>query len=229
MSFRICSLRLFETSLRTRMPFRYGIAVLTECPHVVLVAQIEVEGHMAIGVAAEHLPPRWFDKDPAKISAQEVTEMKASIQHAMAQSVGLRAKSVYRLWRDLYAAQMVWAAEAAQPSLLAHFGATLVECTAIDAFACANSARFAALMQTSALGVELGAHHPRLAGSKPADWLSHLPLSSITVRHTVGLPDPMTDDWNEQLAEHAGGDRPWHQSSDREASTDLPRRQKSSS
>jgi hypothetical protein len=193
MSFRICSLRLFETPLRTRMPFRYGIAVLTECPHVVLVAQVEVDGHVATGVAAEHLLPRWFDKNPAKTSAQEVAEMKASIQHAMAQSVGLRAESVYRLWRDLYAAQMAWAPQAAQPSLLAHFGVTMVERATIDALARASRARFADLVQTNALGIELGAHHPRLAGSNPAHWLPHRPLSSIIVRHTVGLSDPITE------------------------------------
>ena len=191
MSFRICSLRLFEIPLRTRMPFRYGIAVLTECPHVVLVAQIE--GQMATGIAADHLLPKWFDKNPAKTLAQEVMEMKASIQHAMSQSVGLRASSVYRLWRDLYTGQMAWAVEAAQPSLLAHFGVTLVERAVTDAFARASGARFAALVRTNALGIELGAHHPRLAGSEPANWLPHLPLSSVIVRHTVGLSDPITE------------------------------------
>jgi hypothetical protein len=175
------------------MPFRYGIAVLTECPHAVLVAEVEVDGRMVTGVAAEHLLPKWFDKDPAKSFSQEIVELKASIQHAMAAAVGLRVKSVYELWRELYAVQMAWASKVAQPSLLAHFGVTLVERAAIDAFARAKGTQFAALVQANALGIELGTHDSRLAGSNPADWLPPLPLSSITARHTVGLSDPLVE------------------------------------
>jgi len=175
------------------MPFRYGIAVLTECPHAVLVAEVEVDGRVVTGVAAEHLLPKWFDKDPAKSFSQEIVELKASIQHAMAAAVGLRVKSVYELWRELYTVQMAWASRAAQPSLLAHFGVTLVERAAIDAFARAKGTQFAVLVQTNALGTELGTHDSRLAGSNPADWLPPLPLSSITARHTVGLSDPLVE------------------------------------
>jgi hypothetical protein len=175
------------------MPFRYGIAVLTECPHAVLVAEVEVDGRMVTGFAAEHLLPKWFDKDPAKPFSQEIVELKASIQNAMAAAVGLHVKSVYELWRELYAVQMAWASKAAQPSLLAHFGVTLVERAAIDAFARAKGTQFAMLVQTNALGIELGAHSSRLAGSSPADWLPPLPLSSITARHTVGLSDPLVE------------------------------------
>ena len=175
------------------MPFRYGIAVLTECPHAVLVAEVEVDGRVVTGVAAEHLLPKWFDKDPAKSFSQEIVELKASIQHAMAAAVGLRVKSVYELWRELYTVQMAWASRAAQPSLLAHFGVTLVERAAIDAFARAKGTQFAVLVQTNALGTELGTHDSRLAGSNPADWLHRFPLSSITARHTVGLSDPLVE------------------------------------
>ncbi|MBI2496962.1 MAG: hypothetical protein HYV75_03215, partial [Opitutae bacterium] len=43
-----------------------------------------------------------------------------------------------------------------------------------------------------ALGLDLGAIHPELAGSRTADWLPAAPLPRIFPRHTVGLADPLT-------------------------------------
>jgi hypothetical protein len=49
------SAKLHRTHLRLRMPFRYGIATLTELPHVILAFTFEIEGRVATGVAADHL------------------------------------------------------------------------------------------------------------------------------------------------------------------------------
>jgi len=58
-----CHLR----NLRTRLPFRYGVVTLTQFPLLHLAVDVEVaDGRRARGFAADNLPPKWFDKDPAK-------------------------------------------------------------------------------------------------------------------------------------------------------------------
>ena len=43
--------------VRTRMPFKYGIATMTSTPHLFLRLRVEVDGKLATGIAADHLPP----------------------------------------------------------------------------------------------------------------------------------------------------------------------------
>ena len=51
--------------MRTRFPFKYGIASLTALPHLVLQAKIEVNGTLADGIASEGLPPKWTTASPS--------------------------------------------------------------------------------------------------------------------------------------------------------------------
>ena len=193
MSIRIHSLRLYETLVHTRMPFRYGIAELTSCPHVILAVEVEYNGRTAVGMSAENLVPKWFDKDPSKSPAQDLAGMRESIRHAMAISQGLTAASLYQAWRELYAAQMSWAPVAHQPALQAHFGVTLVERALIDAIARVTGKTFSHLVQSNELGILLGDHHPRLKGSEPGSWLPRQPLPTVVLRHTIGLSDWLTE------------------------------------
>jgi hypothetical protein len=48
------------------------------------------------------------------------------------------------------------------------------------------------LLRDNALGVDLGAIHPELAGSGTKDWLPAAPLAKVFARHTVGLSDPLS-------------------------------------
>ena len=50
--------------MRTRFPFKYGIASLTALPHLVLKAKVEVNGTPLDGIASEGLPPKLFTKAP---------------------------------------------------------------------------------------------------------------------------------------------------------------------
>ena len=75
MKLRVCETHAFVTNLRARMPFRYGIATMTRVPHLFLQAKVEVNGRMQTGVAADHLPPKWFTKDPASSYRDDVADM----------------------------------------------------------------------------------------------------------------------------------------------------------
>ena len=63
----IKDIRFFMRNVRTRMPFKYGVATLTSVPILHLRLEGELDGgQFAKGWAADILPPKWFDKDPKK-------------------------------------------------------------------------------------------------------------------------------------------------------------------
>ena len=64
MSFRIDSISFRTRWMRTRFPFRYGIASMTELPHLFVVLHASLDGVACAGLASEGLPPKWFTKDP---------------------------------------------------------------------------------------------------------------------------------------------------------------------
>jgi hypothetical protein len=184
---------LFRLELRTRMPFRYGIATMTTLPHVFLRLTFEINGRIQAGITADHLPPKWFTKNPSQPPAEEIAAMLAVIRRAVAHARALRAPTPFQFWRELYAAQSDWAREAQIPPLLANFGVALVEKALLDAFGRASGQTFAAALQTNSLGIDLAAIRPSLAGSAPRDWLPAVPPPSLIARHTVGLSDPLED------------------------------------
>ena len=184
---------IVRVELRARMPFRYGIATMTELPHVVLRLWFEFDGARQAGLAADNLPPKWFTKDPARPLAGEIGEMLAVIRAAVAHARGVCAATPFAFWHELYAAQAAWAAAQKLPPLLAHFGTSLVERALIDAFCRARGATFAAALRENLFGVELGALRPELAGAQPRDWLPAEPAPEIFARHTVGLSDPLDE------------------------------------
>ncbi len=186
---------LHVVNARTRMPFRYGIATLTALPHLFVSVDLEVDGRRQPGIAADGLAPKWFTKDPNTTTREDVAEMLRVIESACAIARDqAEARTVFDLWRGIYAEQMRRAAVAGWPPLLAVFGVSLVERSAIDAFCRAHDAPFAAALRANTLGIRLEELHPELAGRAPADLLPERPLRAVAVRHTVGLTDPLTDD-----------------------------------
>lgn len=185
---------LHRLQLRARMPFRYGIATMTEVPHLFMCATWEIDGALHDGVAADHLPPKWFTKDPDRALGEEIDEMLVVIRAAIGAARGIKASTPFGVWRELYAAQAAWGAANGLPPLLAHFGTSLVERTLIDAFCRARGVPFAAALRENNFGIELSAVHPLLSGTAPRDWLPAMPPEEVFARHTVGLSDPITDE-----------------------------------
>ncbi|MEX0886095.1 MAG: hypothetical protein WD009_06610 [Phycisphaeraceae bacterium] len=182
-------------NMRTRMPFRYGIATLTSLPHLFVRITFDIDGQRVDGIAAEGLAPKWFTKDPATSVEADVADMLAVIRAGcgFAEQAGSCA-SVFALWRHVYAAQAEWAQSQPHPPLLWSFGVTLLERAAIDAWCKAKSVTFADAVRSGALGLEPGDVHAELKGASPASLLPAQPSRRIAVRHTVGLGDPLRDE-----------------------------------
>ena len=181
-------------NLRTRMPFRYGIAAMTALPHLFVRVELAIDGRAQGGIAADGLPPKWFTKDPDSSFRDDLADLLRVVEAAcaLARQIG-GAGSVFDLWRRLYDAQGRWAAAEGFPPLLWGFGVSLVERATIDAYCRATGTTFADAVRANTLGIRLGDLYHDLADSAPADLLPDRPLGAIVVRHTVGLTDPLTE------------------------------------
>ncbi len=177
--------------MNTRIPFRYGIATLTELPHLFLRVRLRPVGtEMDVhGVAAEGLLPKWFDKNPDTTGQQDLENMWASIGHAVSGALeGRRFSTAFGMWKDLYARQEVWGSELGFPALLWHFGVSMVERAVIDALCRHAGAPLSGLLEANAFGIEdEGVDSGDLRAVLAAE-----PLPRIAVRHTVGMGDPLT-------------------------------------
>ena len=194
MSIKVQDIDLRVLNMRARMPFRYGIASMTALPHLFVRCTIEVDGKTQIGLAADGLPPKWFTKDPQTDFRDDLADMLRVIRSAgeLARQAG-RAETVFRLWQQVYHAQMRWAQAEGYPPLLAGFGVSLIERAVLDAFCRATGVPFAEALRRNTLGIHLGEMHAELADLLPAALLPLRPLDTLRVRHTVGLADPLTD------------------------------------
>lgn len=179
--------------LQTRMPFKYGIATMTRSPHAFVRVQAEVDGRSAVGVAADHLPPKWFTKDPVKALDVEVAEMLQVIDCAVAHAPGLRGDCPFDVWRQLWDRQGEWGRGVGFPPLLTQFGTSLIERAMIEAVCRARGQPFAKVLRANGFGIRLGDLHPELQGRQPGELLPERPLERITARHTIGLADPIED------------------------------------
>ncbi len=188
----LLSAELFRLELKARMPFRYGIATMTEVPLLIARLTFEFEGAPHAGLAADLLPPKWFTKDPARALGDEINEMMRVIRAAVGHARAMSAATPFAFWRELYRVQAAWAARENLPPLLSNFGTSFVERALIHAVCRARGTTLAAALRENLLGVDLGAMQPALLGLTPRNFLPAAPPAEIFARHTVGLSDPIT-------------------------------------
>lgn len=190
--------RFCMRNVRTRMPFRYGVATLTSVPilHVLVEAEL-ADNTPAPGVAADILPPKWFDKDPAKSYEDNVDDL-LFVARAAAQAytdASTTPAPVFDLWREGYPATLAAGDARGLNHLTSSHGSTLMERALIDAVGRARGRTYHELLvdDENLLGIDLGAVLPALAGASAAEAAAGQPRTTIDVRHTVGLADPLRD------------------------------------
>src|SRR5207247_10738805 len=132
--FTLSPFEFFVRHTRTRFPFRYGIASMTDVPHLFVRTRVTVAEKSSYGLSSEGLPPKWFTKNPATTFEQDLPEMLEVISHAakLAGEIARSPISFFDFWRELYRQQDEWANARQIAPLLAHLGASLVEGAALD-------------------------------------------------------------------------------------------------
>src|SRR5262245_64792859 len=94
---QILSFDLHRHDVRLRMPFRYGIATMTEGPVVFVRLRVTDGGREVFGIASDLLPPKWFTKIPDKPIAEEIEELLRVILHACRTAVGLQGENAFEI------------------------------------------------------------------------------------------------------------------------------------
>ena len=194
MPLNITGASIHQIQLKTRMPFKYGIATMTEVPMVFVQLDTNVDGRLSRGVASALLPPKWFTKVPDDPLEKEVADMLQVIRQAISHTIGTEAPTTFAAWQGIYERQDAWANSENIAPLLAHFGTSLVERALIESVCRATSKTLGQALRDGTLGFQPGAIHPALAERSAPELLPRSPLASVVPRHTVGLADPLSVD-----------------------------------
>ncbi|MBI3736338.1 mandelate racemase, partial [Candidatus Sumerlaeota bacterium] len=177
-----------------RMPFKFGIATLTDVPKfTVRVVAEDAKGKSIIGYSSDMLPALWFDKAPEKTIDQKVEDQITMAQIAMDQYLKLGASPMtpFELWWAAYPVIKKMAADRGINALTAGFGSSFAERATIDAACRLAGVPFFNAVQDNLLGIQGHLVHHELAGFDLKSALPPKPLAQVWCRHTVGLGDPL--------------------------------------
>src|SRR5256884_5406155 len=190
--FTLSPFEFFVRHTRTRFPFRYGIASITDVPHLFARTTVTVAEKSSVGLSSEGLPPKWFTKNPATTFEQDLPEMLQVISHAAKLAERIAPVSFFGFWRELYRQQSGWADARHIAPLLANLGVSLVERAALDGLCRVAGEPLHRMVATNRLRLRPGQSYAELGDAQPRDLLPAAPLTSCFVRHTVGLGDALS-------------------------------------
>lgn len=176
--------------LDLRIPFTFGVTTVEALPHLLLRAEVRVDGETATGVAAGNLAPKWFAKDPDQTAAEDVAALRESVEHACEAATEVEGETAFDYWRALHERQREWG-EDSHPALVWNLGVTFLERAVIDAVCRVRGTTFGAAVRDGSLGTDPGAVYDDLDGVEPAEHLPAEPAREVAVRHTVGFDDPL--------------------------------------
>lgn len=189
-SFAVEEVRFHHALLETRLPFRYGMVSMERAPHVLVEVRVAAGGRQWQGMAAETLVPKWFVKQPGTSHEEDVRDMGVVLRHAAGLAVGGWA-DYGAWWRRLYDGQRGMVSAPAFPALLVQMGTALLERAVLHALGRSCGLGLGAMVCDGLLGLEPGTVR---SGGPGGAWERYLPSAAprkITLRHTVGLSDPL--------------------------------------
>jgi hypothetical protein len=191
--FEIREITLFERPVVLRLPFRFGVVTLTECPQHFARVRIELaDGRSAWGAAAELMAPKWFDKNLALSNEDNFDQLRRVT--ALAREAYLSdamAASAFGHFARHHDAHRMAAVRLGFNPLLASFGPALIDRAVLDALCRVLQISFYSAIQVNVAGI--GPAHPAFAGLDMNAFLAGLaPASGIEARHTVGMVDAIT-------------------------------------
>ena len=218
-TFTLRAIEMFERPVVLRLPFRFGVVTLTQCPQAFVRVRIGLsDGREITGAAAEMMAPKWFDKNLALSNGDNFNQLRDVLHLAREAylSDAAPASAFGHFARHHDAHQLVSAARGYNP-LLANYGPALIDRAILDALCRAHGASFYSAMgrnlagiggggQTSR-GTSGGSFHESTHSTSTTDTAGHAafngidfnrflatltPAAAIEARHTVGMVDAIT-------------------------------------
>ncbi len=171
-----------------------GDEAVNKGERLLLAIEFDIDGASTVGLSMGATGATWFVKG-SEVPPEEGDERLIEAVEYACQSAGeVEADTPFAFWQALYDRQREWGEGTIIPPLLWGYGVSLVEQAAIDAYCRRHDLTFADAVRENQLGLDLTAFHEELADESADELLPPAPLSSVSVRHTVGQTDPLTDD-----------------------------------
>ncbi len=191
--FILRDIELFERPVVLRLPFRFGVVTLTECPQAFARVRIELPGgQSAWGTAAELMAPKWFDKNLELSNEDNFDQLRDVLRLAreayLSDSSPATAFGHFARHHDAH--RLAGAALGYNP-LLTSYGPALLDRAVLDALCRAKNTSFYVATGSNLPGI--GDTRAEFSGLGMDGFLAGLaPSASIEARHTVGLVDAIT-------------------------------------
>ncbi|HMA09513.1 MAG TPA: hypothetical protein VKP68_16675, partial [Ramlibacter sp.] len=190
---RVREIELYERPVVLRLPFRFGVVTLTECPQAFVRARIEfADGTSAWGASAEMMAPKWFDKNLQLSNEDNFDQLRDVLRLARDAYLGdATPATAFGHFARHHDNDLAAAAAHGYNPLLASYGPALVDRAVLDALCRGHDVPFAAAMRANLAGI--GTARPEFGAFDFDRFLAGLqPGATIEARHTVGMVDAIT-------------------------------------
>jgi hypothetical protein len=183
-----------------RMSFAIGkVPVKKRRPRAVFLVCLTLEdpagAGKVVGWSGDRPSFGWLDKRPGRSPEEKLGALidliKAAREIYLEQ--GKSFTNPFQLWQRCHPLVMKHGAETDHESLSSSYASALFERAIIDASCRAGNVSFFEMLQQEKSGVDPGAIHPELKNFPFARILPTSPRTRFSIRHTVGLNDPITD------------------------------------
>jgi L-alanine-DL-glutamate epimerase-like enolase superfamily enzyme len=188
----------YERPMKNRLAFRFGVITVTGGVQAVIRARIRLQdGRQGEGVAAEALAAKWFEKSPQFTDEQNLDQLRQSLAIAVEHYKAHGLDTPFGLFAGTYKAQQRRGATLGLNPLVSSYGPALLDRAILDAVGKAAGQSFAEMIKANLPGIAATDLTPDIKADDLTAFLKGLkPSSSIDLRHTVGLVDPLTaPDW----------------------------------
>lgn len=197
MQLRLLDHRFFQRSIRTRLPFKFGVQVLEEVPLAQLEIRVETpDGRQEIGRAGDLLVPKWFEKNPDTTPSEDSAALADSVKAAVELGDQLTATAgphpVFDITEVLRIERVGHRDHRNADVLVRGFGVAMVERALIDAACRIAGTSFDQAIRSDLLGFTARRLLPEVDEWSPAMLPSR--RDRLPVRHTIGMLDPLTEE-----------------------------------
>src|SRR5260370_38071881 len=194
MKVKLQEVERYERHVKMRLAFRFGVITVPDAPQAVIKVRVSLRGgRTRHGVGAEALAAKWFEKSPEFTDAQNLDQLRRSLDLAIELYRAQGFDTAFDLFAGTYAKQQRLGAAQGLNPLVAAYGPALLDRAILDALGRATGKSFAAMIAGNLPGIRATSLTPDVTDSALSPFLAGLkPGQSIDVRHTVGLVDPLT-------------------------------------
>jgi hypothetical protein len=188
----VLQIEVTERSVHFTHPFRFGAVTVEGAPHLFVHVDIALEdGRRALGAAAELMVPKWFNKDPLLSPEQTVDQLREAVVLARNFYLDAGTDTAFALHAAVHDRQITACGREGIPPLAAAFGPAEIDKAIVDALFRALGLDVFEGFKANGMGLDARLT-PDLDDADIAAYLgSRKPVTSVAVRHTVGLVDPI--------------------------------------